>query len=279
MTDIVARSGRNYDVAQAGNIPAPRSEARNESAPTPRRPEATVTLPEPLPVRDDLPRPRTVAAPPRPTIEARRTTRPDAPVVRPEAPAARIEPPAPRREEPRREEPRREERREELRREEPRAERRPEPAASPAVPPARGTGWLSDLLARASRDDDKTDRTRPKAANAPAETIEALSLDIARMLDHAAVIDHWDRYQRGDRALFDRRLYTAQGQLAYEEIRRRYRSEREFRESVDRYVQEFERLLAEIGREDRDGTIVKSYLVSDTGKVYTLLAHASQRFE
>ena len=141
----------------------------------------------------------------------------------------------------------------------------------------RSQSWLSDLLARASRDEDK-DKPRSKVSG-PADTIEALSLDIARMLDHDAVSDHWERYQRGERAMFERRLYTAQGQQAFEEVRRRYRSEREFRDSVDRYVQEFERLLAEIGRDDRDGSIVKSYLVSDTGKVYTLLAHASQRFE
>ena len=244
LTEIVARSGRSYDVAQ------PTSAGRVETPAAPRRAES-VQLPEPMPVRDDFPRARDVAAPPRPTIEARR------PVVRPEPQ------PAPQR----REEPRRE-------------ERRPEPPAPRAAPePAapRSQSWLSDLLARASRDEDK-DKPRGKASG-PADTIEALSLDIARMLDHDAVADHWDRYQRGERAMFERRLYTAQGQQAFEEVRRRYRSEREFRDSVDRYVQEFERLLAEIGRDDRDGSIVKSYLVSDTGKVYTLLAHASQRFE
>ena len=246
LTEIVARSGRSYDVAQ------PSAAGRVEAAPVVTRRAESVQLPAPMPVRDDLPRARDVAAPPRPTVETRR-------------PVARTEPqPAPQR----REEPRRE-------------ERRPEPPAAPRAtqePSApRSQSWLSDLLARASRDEDK-DRPRGKV-NGPADTIEALSLDIARMLDHDAVADHWERYQRGERAMFERRLYSAQGQQAFEEVRRRYRSEREFRDSVDRYVQEFERLLAEIGRDDRDGSIVKSYLVSDTGKVYTLLAHASQRFE
>ena len=44
-------------------------------------------------------------------------------------------------------------------------------------------------------------------------------------------------------------------------------------------IQEFERLLSEVARDDRDGSLAKSYLVSDTGKVYTMLAHAAQRFE
>ena len=77
----------------------------------------------------------------------------------------------------------------------------------------------------------------------------------------------WERYRRGEQNVFDRRLYTPQGGAAFDEIRRRYRGEREFRDTVDRYIQEFERLLSEVARDDRDGSLAKSYLVSDTGKV------------
>ncbi|MFV0280581.1 MAG: hypothetical protein ACK5JM_07455, partial [Rhodoblastus sp.] len=156
------------------------------------------------------------------------------------------------------------------------------PAPQPARPAAdsqeRGAGWLSDLLARASRDEEAY---RPSAAAPakPIDSLDALSLDIARMLDHEAVADLWERYRRGERNVFSRRLYTAQGQQAFDEIRRRYRGEREFRDTIDRYINEFERLLSEVGRDDRDGAMARSYLVSDTGKVYTMLAHAAQRFE
>ena len=47
----------------------------------------------------------------------------------------------------------------------------------------------------------------------------------------------------------------------------------------DRYVEEFERLLAEVSRDDRDSILAKTYLTSETGKVYTMLAHASGRFD
>jgi anti-sigma-K factor RskA len=79
--------------------------------------------------------------------------------------------------------------------------------------------------------------------------------------------------------VFSRRLYTAQGQQAFEEIRRRYQSDGAFRETVDRYIQEFERLLTEVSRDDPDSPVAKSYLTSETGKVYTMLAHAADRFE
>ena len=51
----------------------------------------------------------------------------------------------------------------------------------------------------------------------------------------------------------------------------------DFRVTVDRYIQEFERLLADVGRDDRDDTLTRTYLTSETGKVYTMLAHAAGR--
>ncbi len=99
------------------------------------------------------------------------------------------------------------------------------------------------------------------------------------MIDHNAAIDLWDRYKRGERNVFTRRLYTLQGQQTFDEIRRRYRSDGDFRDTVDRYIEEFERLLAEVAKDDRDNMVANTYLTSDTGKVYTMLAHASGRFE
>jgi hypothetical protein len=144
-------------------------------------------------------------------------------------------------------------------------------------------GWLTDLLARASREERDEPPPRQQngrqAPNRAIDSIDALSLDIARLLDHDAVVDLWDRYRRGERHVFSRRLYTAQGQQAFEEIRRRYRTDDAFRETVDRYIQEFERLLTEVSRDDPDSPLAKSYLTSETGKVYTMLAHAAERFD
>ncbi|MFD0463750.1 hypothetical protein ACFQY9_19825 [Microvirga aerilata] len=99
------------------------------------------------------------------------------------------------------------------------------------------------------------------------------------MIDHDAAVELWDRYKRGEGNVFTRRLYTLQGQQTFEEIRRKYRADNEFKQTVDRYVEEFERLLAEVSRDDRDSMLTKTYLTSETGKVYTMLAHASGRFD
>ncbi len=79
--------------------------------------------------------------------------------------------------------------------------------------------------------------------------------------------------------MFTRKLYTMQGQKAFEEVRRRYRADREFKQTVDRYIAEFERLLEEVARDDRGQVVVRTYLTSETGKVYTMLAHAAGRIE
>ena len=111
------------------------------------------------------------------------------------------------------------------------------------------------------------------------ESLDSLSVDIARMIDHDAAAELWERYKRGERNVFTRRLYTMQGQQTFEEIRKRYRADREFRQTVDRYIGEFERLLEEVSQGERGQATARSYLTSDTGKVYTMLAHAAGRFE
>ncbi|MSP47505.1 MAG: hypothetical protein EXQ83_17110 [Xanthobacteraceae bacterium] len=172
------------------------------------------------------------------------------------------------------------------------AERRAEaPSLSPAQA-APGRGWLTDLLSRASRDEGEPAREFPREPareppRAPAErtarhsieSLDSLSVDIARMIDHDAAADLWDRYKRGERNVFTRKLYTLQGQQAFDEIRRKYRGDREFKLTVDRYIGEFERLLDEVSRDDRGQVVAHTYLTSEAGKVYTMLAHAAGRFD
>jgi hypothetical protein len=146
---------------------------------------------------------------------------------------------------------------------------------------AKPRGWLSDLLTRASREDDALLRETTGREPPPdvIESLDSITVDIARMIDHDAVAELWDRYRRGERNVFTRKLYTMQGQGAFEAIRRRYRGDNEFMETVDRYIAEFERLLDEVSRDDRDQMVARTYLTSETGKVYTMLAHAAGRFD
>ena len=154
---------------------------------------------------------------------------------------------------------------------------RPRSGTPPANPKTseRGGGWISDLLARADSEEPPVSPNAAAKPIQPAQRLEAISLDVARMIDHAAAAAAWDRYRRGETNAFSRQIYVGRGAQTFDEIRRRYRADLEFRATVDRYVQEFERLLAELGQDEASEAVAKTYLLSETGKVYTLLAHAA----
>ena len=119
--------------------------------------------------------------------------------------------------------------------------------------------------------------TADRPGRSAADALHSLSVDIARAVDHEASMELWDRYRRGERNVFTRRLYTLQGQKTFDEIRRKYQRDPDFRGAVNHYVDDFERLLAQVSRNDRDPRMAQKYLTSDTGKVYTMLAHAAGR--
>jgi hypothetical protein len=150
------------------------------------------------------------------------------------------------------------------------------PPVSPVSQDSGRDGWLSDLLNRTDAGAAQPPRGRaPQSATA--NPLESLSLDIGRLMDRNLAAEMWDRYQRGESKAFTKRLYTPAGQKAFDEVSRKYRADRSFKQTVDRYIAEFERLLDEVAREDRGPQALRSHLTSETGMVYTLLAHAAGR--
>jgi hypothetical protein len=149
---------------------------------------------------------------------------------------------------------------------------------------ARQEGWGGETLLRSRHDEEQRAPRRVREeepAEEPAlrsiESLDALSADIARLVDHDATVELWERHNRGEKNAFTRRLYTAQGQKTFEDIRRKYRRSSEFHETVDRYIEEFERLLDQVGRDDRGQVLTRTYVASDTGTVYPPPPPASGR--
>ena len=91
-------------------------------------------------------------------------------------------------------------------------------------------------------------------------------------MDRNLAAEMWDRYQRGESKAFSKRLYTPAGQKAFDEVARKYRADRGFKQTADRYIAEFERLLDEVARDERGPQALRAHLTSETGLVYTLLA-------
>jgi len=137
-------------------------------------------------------------------------------------------------------------------------------------------GWsLGDLLARASREDESGLRhQQPPPAPAP------LSIDVdllSRALDQATASAIWSRFRAGQRGIMVRSIYSNEGRAAFDEVSRRYRTDPAFQNMVDRYLDEFEQSLRETERQEGSARLLASQLVSDTGRVYLFLAHASGR--
>ena len=82
------------------------------------------------------------------------------------------------------------------------------------------------------------------------------------------------------RMLYGRALDEIPGlDRTFDELRRKYERDSDFRRAVDNYIGDFERLLSQVSKDDTDPKVSRMYLTSDTGKVYTMLAHAAGRFD
>ncbi|MEO0544630.1 MAG: kinesin, partial [Pseudomonadota bacterium] len=149
---------------------------------------------------------------------------------------------------------------------------RPEPKPAASKRQASGETFVSDLLRRASEPEDNY-----RAGNQSNQPKLGENADIASAVDTNAMQEAWRRYRDGERNVFTRQMYTLRGQRTFDDVKRRYETDSAFRASIDQYITDFENLLNEVNRNDRSGRQVDQQLVSDTGKVYTLMAHASGR--
>jgi hypothetical protein len=157
----------------------------------------------------------------------------------------------------------------------PQPEPRPQPAMAEAqARPAtaarteEGGGWLRDVLRNAT------------VTQAGVQSgLNGLSDDIARALDPNALADAWNRYQAGEQNVFSRRIYTLTGQAIYDDVRKRLDADPEFRRSAATYMAEFEQLLKRAAGGPDPLEETREHLLSDRGRFYTMLAHASGRLK
>lgn len=166
----------------------------------------------------------------------------------------------------------------------------PAPPSAPATQPSRPAisdanreGWsLGDLLARASRDEEHGGRQTPAAPASPPSPQQAgpFRLDIeiiARALDPATASALWSRLNAGHRGVLSRGLYTTEGRQAFDEISRRVISDGAMQQTIHRYLEDFERIRRDLDARDPSGRATQNHLMSDSGRIYLFLAHATGR--
>ncbi len=101
--------------------------------------------------------------------------------------------------------------------------------------------------------------------------------DIANAVDADVAAEVWMRYNKGERSIISRSIYNREGQATFEQVKRRYENDSTFRHIVDRYLADFERMLHDAAKADPKGRTVQSHLISETGRIYLVLGHASGR--
>ncbi|MFZ4807231.1 MAG: hypothetical protein ACOYLQ_08240 [Hyphomicrobiaceae bacterium] len=159
----------------------------------------------------------------------------------------------------------------------------PPPAQPAQAAPAEAAGdprdgWsLGDLLKRASREEEGGVAAARVPAGATNDT-GMLALDaLSRCLDPATATAIWNRFRSGQRGFMVRSIYSEEGRGLFDDVARRYRTETTFQQNVNRYLLEFEGALRQAEARDPSGQLVQAQLVSEMGRAYLLLAHASGR--
>jgi hypothetical protein len=109
------------------------------------------------------------------------------------------------------------------------------------------------------------------------ESLNSSAIDISKAFANEVTDTAWAAYLRGDRGIFTRRavrLLDNQEARAVAEI---YEGDSDFRETVNRYIHDFEAMLRSV-LSTRDGhSLAVTLLSSDMGKLYVALAQAIDR--
>ncbi|WP_455477485.1 hypothetical protein [Bartonella sp. B41] len=163
----------------------------------------------------------------------------------------------------------------------------PKPSLQQEQSKKRQNKWVSNLLKRVSREEELYEepindpifssaqtKTRPTGGS-----LSSFAISILQAINHDAVVELWNHYRRGQINIVEEQLYTSNGKIIFEKIRKKYACDVDFKRSVDMYIVDFEKLLHDVSRNSGDISSIRKYLISNTGKVYTMLAHASGRIQ
>lgn len=143
------------------------------------------------------------------------------------------------------------------------------------------TDTATDLEARMAqaRQIEET-RGRDHIAERSAHIIAALNdsaIDVTKWLNQDIGQKEWASYLSGDKSLFSRRAVRLLSGSDLKQVHARYEADLAFREHVNRYVEEFEQMLADVLEARRGHSLAIALLSSDLGKLYVALAQAIER--
>ena len=116
-----------------------------------------------------------------------------------------------------------------------------------------------------------------KSATFIIETLQSLSVDLARVLDQPVPDTIWKRFHSGERGVFARYILQLQERQTSTVIKEKFETDSTFREQALRYMDQFEQLLAQARTVDRADVMGATFVTADVGKLYLVLANALGR--
>ncbi len=143
---------------------------------------------------------------------------------------------------------------------------------------AKQTAIVETRIEEARRDRDDADRdSLARRVSLLIEALNSASIDIAKVFAPDVSDSAWAAYLKGDRGVFTRRAVRLLDTGDARDIAGLYDDDAAFRESVNRYIHDFESMLRAILAQ-RDGSpLGVTLLSSDMGKLYVALAQAIER--
>lgn len=115
-----------------------------------------------------------------------------------------------------------------------------------------------------------------KRSQALLQSLQSGAIDLTGVLGIDVGDDAWRAYLKGDRGIFARRAVRLLDRGTARKIERHFEGDGMFREQATRFITGFETLLGHV-RADRDGGALAVTLVSsDIGKLYVVLAQATE---
>jgi hypothetical protein len=109
------------------------------------------------------------------------------------------------------------------------------------------------------------------------ESLNSCAIDISRAFNTEVTDTAWNSYLKGDRGIFTRRAVRLLGGHEVRGVCELYEQDGDFRETVNRYIHDFEGMLRNV-LSTRDGhSLAVTLLSSDIGKLYVAMAQSIER--
>jgi predicted nucleic acid-binding Zn-ribbon protein len=119
---------------------------------------------------------------------------------------------------------------------------------------------------------ERDSETFAKRVSLLIDSMHSASIDVGKILSDEVDDKSWAAYLRGDRGVFTRKAARLIGSGETRALAAHYESDREFQDSVNRYVHDFEAMLRRVSAEREGGPMAVTLMSSDMGKLYAALA-------